>query len=126
MRWYRGSAAVAAAFIALPVLADENIDASMRKLAADRRCVICHSVESEKTGAGAGRPLGPAWQDVARKYAGDPDARRKLVNTVLHGSSPFNSHWEGKISGYAMPPNSLDITEAEANKLVVWILALPH
>jgi cytochrome c len=126
MRGYTVPAAVAAIFFALPALADDKVDASMRKLAVASGCVACHSVEAGKPGPGGGPPIGPAWQDVARKYAGNADAQRKLVSTVLQGSSPYMSHWKGKISGYAMPPNELEISEKDANRLVAWILALPR
>src|ERR1700756_38899 len=99
MRGYTCSAAMAAIFFALPAWADDNADASMRKLATASGCVACHSVESGKPGPGGGPPIGPAWQDVANKYAGNPDAQRRLVSTVLQGSSPYQSHWKGKVSG---------------------------
>jgi cytochrome c len=124
MRRYTCAAALAA--FALPAVAGQSVDASMRELAVKAGCVTCHSVESGKAGPNGGLPIGPAWQDVARKYAGDSNAKRKLISTVLQGSSPYQSHWKGKISGYAMPPNELEINEADANKLVTWILALPR
>jgi cytochrome c len=43
---------------------------------------------------------------------------------VLKGSNPYDSHWKGKASGLAMPPNAVAIKEAEAKKLVGWILQL--
>ena len=44
--------------------------------------------------------------------------------TVMAGSNPYESHWKGKVSGLAMPPNKVAITEADASKLVSWILQL--
>jgi len=126
MRGYTGAAAVAGFVLALPAFAGGSVDSSMRDLAVKAGCVACHTVESGKPGPNGGLPIGPAWQDVARKYAGDSNAHRKLVNTVLQGSSPYQSHWKGKVSGYAMPPNELEINEPDANKLVAWILALPR
>ena len=126
MRGYPCSVAVAACLFALAAWAGESADSSMRELAVKAGCVACHTVESGKPGPNGGLPIGPAWQDVARKYAGDSNAQRKLVSTVLQGSSPYQSHWKGKVSGYAMPPNELEINEGDANKLVTWILALPR
>jgi cytochrome c len=42
----------------------------------------------------------------------------------MKGSNPYESHWKGKVSGLAMPPNAVAIKEADAKKLVGWILAL--
>ncbi len=47
-----------------------------------------------------------------------------LTLTVMKGSNPYESHWKGKVSGLAMPPNAVAIKEADAKKLVGWILAL--
>ena len=43
---------------------------------------------------------------------------------MLKGSNPYDSHWKGKASGLAMPPNAVAIKEADARDLVKWILAL--
>jgi cytochrome c len=69
-------------------------------------------------------PVGPAWRDVAAKYKGQKGAQAELVHIVLTGSSPYDSHWKGKVSGLAMPPNKVAISEPDAKKLVSWILAL--
>ncbi|MDE2454564.1 MAG: cytochrome C552, partial [Burkholderiales bacterium] len=62
--------------------------------------------------------------DVAAKYRGQADAVNTLTLTVMRGSNPYESHWKGKVSGLAMPPNAVAITEPDARKLVSWILAL--
>ena len=54
----------------------------------------------------------------------DMGAQKQLTATVLAGSNPYESHWKGKVSGLAMPPNKVAITEADAGKLVSWILAM--
>lgn len=117
--------------LALPLLlclsavhADEKRDAAMRDLALKSGCLTCHSIEAGKPGPNGGAPIGPAWQDVSKKYAGNPHAKHTLLPIVLNGSSPYESHWKGKVSGYAMPPNHVSISEAEADKLVDWILGL--
>jgi len=97
-------------------------DTDMLKLASNAGCIACHRVERGDTD---GRPpIGPAWKDVTDKYKGQKGAAAKLTDTVLTGSSPYDSHWKGKVSGYAMPPNAVEIKEADAKKLVNWILSL--
>ncbi len=69
-------------------------------------------------------PIGPAWKDVSTKYQGQKDAADKLTKTVMAGSNPSESHWKGKVSGLAMPPNAVAIKESDAKQLVKWILTL--
>ena len=104
-------------------LADAANDAAMLKLAGSSGCTVCHSVESSAKADGS-VPVGPPWRDVATRYHGVKDAQTKLTQTVMHGSSPYSSHWKGKVGGLAMPPNEVAITEADAGKLVGWILSL--
>lgn len=104
--------------------ADEALDAKMTKLASASGCFTCHSIESGKPGPNGMAPIGPAWQDVAKRYQGDKKAADALLKTVLQGSNPYGSHWKDKVSGLAMPPNAVAIKEADAKQLVKWILAL--
>jgi cytochrome c len=99
-------------------------DAQMLKLATDAGCMTCHQVEPGGKGPGGLAPIGPAWRDVAAKYKGQKDAAAQLSRTVQAGSSPYESHWKGKVSGLAMPPNKVAISEADTKKLVGWILGL--
>jgi cytochrome c len=117
------SAAVCVAFAA-PALADNHSEADMKKLASQSGCLTCHSIESGKAGPDGAAPIGPAWQDVAAQYAGKPGAQDFLTRIVLEGSNPYSSHWKGKVSGLAMPPNAVAITEGNARLLVSWILSL--
>ena len=79
-------------------------------LANAKGCLACHELKTKK--------IGPAYLDVARKYAGQKDAATQLVQKVLDGGS---GHW-GEV---AMPANkTLGVTEADAKKLVTWILSL--
>lgn len=48
-----------------------------------------------------------------------------LTHTVMTGSDPYASHWEGQVRGLAMPPNAVAIAEPDARARVGWILALP-
>jgi len=42
----------------------------------------------------------------------------------VRGRYAYESHWKGKVSGLAMPPNAVVIKQAEARQLVKWILSL--
>lgn len=105
-------------------LADAKKDSEMLKLATSSGCMTCHSIETGKPGPDGMKPIGPAWQDVAKQYKGKPGASEFLTRVVLEGSNPYNSHWKDKVSGLSMPPNAVAITEGNARKLVNWILAL--
>lgn len=48
-----------------------------RSLARDSGCFKCHSISQKKDG--------PAWKDVAAKYAGKPDAVDKLTKHITTG-----------------------------------------
>jgi len=100
-------------------------DDPMLTLASRSGCMTCHHVDPGAKGPDGMAPIGPAWRDVAAKYAGQSGAADTLTRTVLAGSNPYASHWKGKVSGLAMPPNAVAISEADARKLVGWILALP-
>jgi len=76
-------------------------------LAKAKNCMACHAVDKKL--------VGPAYKDVAAKYAGQKDAEDKLVQKVLKGGAGV---W-GQI---AMPPNT-QVTEAEAHTLVKWVLS---
>ncbi len=97
---------------------------AMLTLAKDSGCVACHQIEPGGKGPDGIAPIGPAWRDVSIKYKGDKKAEAALTQTVLKGSNPYESHWKGKVSGLAMPPNAVAIKQADARKLVQWILAL--
>lgn len=99
-------------------------DDAMRRLAATSGCLTCHQVEPGGKGPDGLPPVGPAWREVAAKYRGTQGAAQQLTHVVMTGSNPYDSHWKGKASGLAMPPNAVAIKEADARRLVGWILAL--
>ena len=76
-------------------------------LAQTRNCLSCHQV--------AVKIVGPAYKDVAAKYAGQKGAEDKLVQKVLKGGS-------GVWGPVAMPANA-QVNEAEAHILVKWVLS---
>ena len=99
---------------------------AMLLLATRSGCLTCHSIDAPAPSATATKPIGPPWREVAIKYRGQPGAVDKLTATVMMGSSPYASHWKGKVTGLAMPPNAVAIDEVRARKLVRWILSLAH
>jgi len=107
-----------------PAAQAEGKGDAMLKLATGAGCMTCHHIEPGAKGPDGLPPIGPAWQDVSAKYKGQKDAAAKLTHTVITGSNPYESHWKGKVSGLAMPPNAVAIKEADAKKLVNWILSL--
>jgi hypothetical protein len=59
--------------------------------------------------------VGPAYKDVAAKYAGQKGAEDKLVAKVMKGGS-------GSWGPVPMPANP-QVSEAEARSLVKWVLS---
>jgi len=82
-----------------PAMADEA-------LAKAKNCMACHAV--------ATKLVGPAYKDVAKKYAGDKSAADKLATKIIKGGS-------GVWGAVPMPANP-QVSEAEAKKLASWIL----
>ena len=110
---------------AAPTLARAADDAAMLKLATSSGCLTCHQIEPGGKGPDGMAPIGPAWREVAARYKAQAGAVDQLTRTVMTGSNPYASHWKGKVSGLAMPPNEVAIKEADARALVGWILSLP-
>src|SRR6185369_5448584 len=77
------------------------------KLAQDKACLTCHTVDRKL--------VGPAYKDVAKKYAGDKEAFAKLVKKVREGG-------QGVWGPVPMPPNP-SVSEKEAEVLVKWVLS---
>jgi cytochrome c len=94
---------LAAAAVSAPALADQA-------LAQSKNCLSCHAIDKKL--------VGPAYKDVAKKYAGDKTAADKLVERVMKGVQPGTTVW-GPIP---MPANP-QVSEAEAKKLVAWVLS---
>jgi cytochrome c len=115
---------LAASALAAPWAHAAGNDVTMVKLATNAGCMTCHHIEPGGKGPDGLPPIGPAWREVSAKYKGQKDAADKLTHTVLTGSNPYDSHWKGKVSGLAMPPNAVAIKDADAKQLVKWILSL--
>jgi cytochrome c len=76
-------------------------------LAQQKNCMACHAIDKKL--------VGPAYKDVAAKYAGQKDAVDKLTQKVLKGGS-------GVWGAVPMPANP-QVSEAEAKELVQWVLS---
>ncbi|EIJ43386.1 cytochrome c551/c552 [Beggiatoa alba B18LD] len=86
-------------------------------------CLNCHDLTPKPAKEAGALPFGPPYVEVAKRYKDDPKAIETLLNTVKHGSNPYSSHWKDKVSGIAMPP-MVTVSEADAKRLLTWILAL--
>lgn len=90
----------ALAAIAGPALADQT-------LATAKNCMACHAADKKL--------VGPSFQDIAAKYAGQKDAVDKLAVKVQKGG--------GGVWGPIPMPANTQVNDADAKKLTAWILA---
>jgi cytochrome c len=79
-----------------------------RALAQKNACMSCHGVDK--------KIVGPAFNEVAKKYAGDKGAQAMLVAKVINGG-------KGTWGQIPMPPNP-QVKPEDVNKIVAWILSL--
>jgi cytochrome c len=93
-------ALLATAFVAAPALADQA-------LAQKKNCMACHALEK--------KVVGPAYKDVAKKYAGQ-NAEAKLAAKIKQGGS-------GVWGAIPMPANP-QVSDAEAKQLASWVMSL--
>jgi cytochrome c len=91
---------IAAVALAAPSQANEA-------LAKKHNCFACHAVDKKL--------VGPAYKDVAAKYAKDPSAQAKLAEKVKKGG-------QGVWGQVPMPPNG-QVPDADVQALVKWILS---
>lgn len=75
-------------------------------LAQKNACMACHGVDK--------KIVGPAYQDVAKKYAGQKDAAAQLAVSIKKGGS-------GKWGAVPMPAQAA-LSDADAQALATWIL----
>lgn len=80
-----------------------------KDLAQKNACLSCHSVDK--------KVVGPAFKDVAAKYAGDKAAHDRLVAKVKAGG-------KGVWGPIPMPANP-GVTPEDLDKIVSWVLGLP-
>jgi cytochrome c len=77
-----------------------------KELAQKSACLACHTVDKKL--------VGPAYQDVAKKYAGQKDAEATLIKNIKAGGS-------GKWGPIPMPAQTA-LSDADAKTLAAWIL----
>lgn len=95
-------AALAAALLAaLPAFASPT-------LAQQKNCLNCHQIDR--------KVVGPAFKDVARRYAGQKDAAPGLATKIRLGGA---GAW-GPVPMAANP----QVTPDEAKRLAEWVLTL--
>lgn len=76
-------------------------------LAQKKNCLACHAVDK--------KVVGPSYKEVSTKYAGQ-DVTAKLAAKVIKGGS-------GAWGAVPMPANP-QVSQAEAETLVKWIMSL--
>ena len=92
---------IAAASVTAPAFADQA-------LAASKNCLACHTIDKKL--------VGPAYKDVALKYAGQKDAAAKLATKIMKCGSGV---W-----GVVPMRANTQVNEAEAKKLAAWVITL--
>ena len=81
-----------------------------KALANKNGCLGCHAVDVQVNG--------PAYKDVAQKYANDPKAKEHLIQSILEGGS---GRW-----GEMVMPAQTKLSKPDAAKLADWILRGAH
>jgi cytochrome c len=77
-------------------------------LANSKNCMACHATERKL--------VGPAYKDVAAKYASDKTAVDRLAIKIQKGGA-------GVWGPVPMPANT-QVSDADAKKLAAWVLTL--
>ena len=90
----------AAAIVSTPAFAN-------MELAQKKNCLACHAVDK--------KVVGPAYKDVAAKYAGDKTAEAKLAEKIIKGGA-------GVWGPVPMPANP-QVSADEAKTLAKWVLS---
>ena len=81
-------------------------DATALRVLKSNHCTSCHQLER--------KVVGPAFRDIGRRHAGQPDAGRQLAASILGGSS---RNW-GPVP---MPPQP-HVNDRDLKIIVDWIL----
>jgi cytochrome c len=93
--------AALAAVVAAPAFANAD-------LAQKKSCLACHATDKKL--------VGPAYKDVAAKYAGQKDAAAKLADKIQKGGV-------GAWGQVPMPANP-QVNAEEAKQLAAWVLSI--
>lgn len=94
--------------VAIVLMASAGHALASADLLKKHNCVACHA-EQRKL-------LGPAYKDIAEKYAGDAGAAEKLARKIREGGA-------GVWGQMPMPPHP-QLSEAEALALAKYVLAI--
>lgn len=78
-----------------------------QELAQKNACLACHAVDKKM--------VGPAYQEIAKKYAGQKGVEEMLARSIKAGGS-------GKWGPVPMPAQAA-LSDADAKTLAIWILA---
>ena len=78
-----------------------------KDLAQKNACLACHAVDRKM--------VGPSFQSVATKYAGQKDAETQLAESIKKGGS-------GKWGPIPMPAQAA-LSQGDAQTLAAWVLA---
>lgn len=109
---FLGLVAIAASIAAGPAAALDEFE-----LAQNGGCFVCHR--------GVEQRLGPAFKDIAEKYASQKDAKARIATHIVNGTGPAGQGWlqEGKAKLPFMPANG-NVTSEDAARLATWILSI--
>ena len=91
----------ALATLSAPVLADQA-------LATAKNCMACHAIDK--------KVVGPAFKEVAARYANDKGAADRLAAKIVKGGG-------GSWGALPMPANN-QVSPDEAKRLATWVLSL--
>jgi cytochrome c len=75
-------------------------------LAQEKHCLSCHAIDH--------KVVGPAYRDVAKRYAMDAQANARLSEKIMRGGA-------GSWGVVPMPANN-QVSPEQAHELVDWIL----
>lgn len=96
-----------APFVIAATAAAASLPASANlELAQKNACTACHAVDK--------KIIGPAYLEVAKKYASQKDAVAQLSNSIRQGGA-------GKWGPVPMPAQP-NLSDADLKALAVWVL----
>jgi cytochrome c len=84
-----------------------SVSFASQQLAQQKGCMACHATNAKK--------VGPAYADIAKRYAGRADAVDYLANKIKNGGV-------GVWGNIPMPRQN--VNDAEAKQLAQWILSV--
>lgn len=96
---------IASTLVAVGILSAAPAFAN-KELATKNACFACHAVDKKL--------VGPSFQDIAKKYAGDATAEAKLETKIKKGGS-------GVWGAIPMPPN-VAVKDEDIKTLAKWVL----